>query len=167
MNYLFETSRLRFRDMLVADAEILFELNSDPEVIRYTDDPPFNSLEKTRIFIEERLAAYAKAGYGRWIAELKENKEVIGWCGLKFVEEKKETDVGYRFFRKFWGKGYGTESCGAALEYGFEKLGVKKIFAEARKENAASIRIMEKCGMKFLRESKGCEGETVIYEKFG
>jgi RimJ/RimL family protein N-acetyltransferase len=96
--------------------------------------------------------------------EEKTQGEIIGWCGLKLHRDTNETDLGYRFFRKFWNKGYGYEAGMATLKYGFNKLGLTRIYAEARKENIASWRIMEKCGMKFLRTGNGCYGETVIYE---
>ncbi|HTL80126.1 MAG TPA: GNAT family N-acetyltransferase [Bacteroidia bacterium] len=163
MNYLFETERLRFRDMRADDAEILFELNSDPEVVRYTGDGAFESIEATRKFIGERLKQYTLDGYGRWIAALKDSGEIVGWCGLK-KHANGSTDVGYRFFRRHWGKGFGTESCKASLDRGFSVHHLAIIYAEARVENIPSIRIMQKCGMKFAFNHKGCDGDTVVYE---
>jgi RimJ/RimL family protein N-acetyltransferase len=164
MNYLFETSRLRFRAMTIDDVDAMIELNSDPEVVRYTGDSAFPSREAATDFFRERIQLYKEDGYGRWIVELKETGEIIGWCGLKLHRDTNETDLGYRLFRKFWNNGFGHEASLATIDFAFNRLSLKRISAEARKENIASWRIMEKCGMKFLRNSKGCDGETVIYE---
>jgi [ribosomal protein S5]-alanine N-acetyltransferase len=164
MELILETERLILRKIAVADAETMYELNTDPLVIQFTGDGPFESVEATRQFIAERQQQYAIDGYGRWIAQRKEDGAIIGWCGLKFHPETNETDVGYRFFRKFWNRGYGTEACAATIQYGFKQLGLKRIYAEARMENTGSWRIMEKCGMRFSHKSTGCDGETVIYD---
>ena len=86
-----------------------------------------------------------------------------GLCGLKFIDDLKEVDIGYRFHRKYWGSGYATESAAACLKHGFEKLSLKKIIGRAMKENIASIKVMEKIGMKFEREELLHEGSGVIY----
>lgn len=163
---LFSSAGLSFYEILPADAEIMYALNLDPLVVQYTGDDPFESIGAAREFLSMLQQKSKPEGTGR--LKLVDNKtgECIGWCGLKFHEDTGETDVGYRLFRRHWGKGYGTEACSSAMKFGFGRLGLKRIYAEARKENIASLRIMEKCGMQFLRESKGCDGDTHIYEKF-
>lgn len=79
------------------------------------------------------------------IFELNGDSEVMKYTG--------ETDLGYRFKKSFWGKGYGTEAATMALKDGFDRLQLKSIYAEAYSENLGSIRIMEKIGMKFLKET--------------
>lgn len=164
MNYLIETERLRFRESGPDDAEAMFALNSDPEVVQYTGDGPFESIEAARKFMEEYVNVFRKWKRGRWLLELKSTGEVIGWCGLKFHEDSGLTDVGYRLFKKHWGKGYASESCLAAIEYGFNTLNLEKIVAHARKENAASLRVLEKCGLKITGEDLDCGGEIWCWE---
>jgi len=81
---------------------------------------------------------------------LKSNHEFIGWCGLKYIKEANEIDLGYRFKENYWGKGYGYESAKATIDYGFNNLKLKRIVATVLPENIASWKIMEKCGMKYL-----------------
>jgi RimJ/RimL family protein N-acetyltransferase len=102
MGYILETERCRLREMREEDGPILYRLNSDPEVIRYTGDPPFES-EAAAIEFIRNYEAYKKYGMGRWLAERKEDGEILGWCGLKYLPGENQVDLGYRFFRKYWG----------------------------------------------------------------
>jgi RimJ/RimL family protein N-acetyltransferase len=157
------TERLLLRPFSSEDAKDIFELNGDPEVMKFTGDQPFGSIAEARKFILS-YNHFEKWERGRFGVFLRENNAFIGWCGLKYHEESGETDLGYRFKKQFWGKGYGTEAAAFALKDGFERLHLKKIYAEAYLENKGSIRIMEKIGMKFLKDTllDGAEGK--IYE---
>ncbi len=146
-----KTERLYLRELTPADAKHFHDLNADPLVVRYTGDPPFENVAAARGFLNN-YEQYNKYGYGRWAVLIKENDEWIGWCGLKYVPEYEDTDIGYRFFRKHWGKGYATESAQASLEYGFETLKLKKIVGRSFKENTASICVLEKIGLQFEKE---------------
>ena len=146
MKYLITTPRLRLRQMELSDAPAMFDLNSDPEVIRYTGDVAFDDLEGAVKVIYYVQAQYAANGMGRLTVEIIETGEFIGWCGLKFFPETGEVDLGYRWSRRFWGKGYGTEAAEACLLYGFDVLGITKIKAKAMPENIGSLRILEKTG---------------------
>jgi len=150
MPYLFESERLRFREFNFDDAENLYQLNLDPEVIKYTGDPPFESKETARLFIYN-YKEYKLNGFGRWAVELKADGRFIGWSGLK-INELDKVDLGYRFFKSEWGKGYATEAAKACLEYGFNKLAMMEIIARCAKENLASVKVIEKLGMEFYME---------------
>ena len=76
----------------------------------------------------------------------------MGWCGLKCIPARNEIDLGYRFKKNFWGKGYATEAAFACIKYGFEKLHIRRIAGRSVPENAGSRRVLEKCGMKYLGE---------------
>lgn len=149
--FVIETPRLGMRRLTPHDAQHFFNLNSDPEVIRYTGDAPFEDVAEARWFLEN-YDHYKKFGYGRWAVLLKETGEFIGWCGLKFMPELGETDLGSRFFRCHWNKGFATEAAKACVEYGFEKLGLKRIVGRAMEANAASIRVLQKAGLHFLKK---------------
>ncbi|MEK7255175.1 MAG: GNAT family N-acetyltransferase [Bacteroidota bacterium] len=163
-SFILATPRLLLRELTPADATSFFELNNDPEVIKFTGDPPFSSRESARIFLEN-YDQYACYGYGRWAVILKETGEFLGWCGLKFSPEMGETDIGFRFFRKHWGKGFATEAAAACLDFGFEKLGLEKIVGRAMKENLASVRVLEKIGMQFDGEMIFERHPGVLYSK--
>lgn len=159
-----ETDRLIFREMVIEDAPDLFEMDSDALVHRYLGNQPVQTLAESKKMIEHILAQYKNNGVGRWAVVLKENKECIGWAGLKYVNEMTINgkinfyDIGYRFKRKHWGKGYGYEAAKASLDYGFDILGLKKISAFVEPENIASRKILTKIGLQYV-ESFDFEGE--------
>jgi ribosomal-protein-alanine N-acetyltransferase len=158
-----ETDRLYLREFEISDAPKMYELNLDPDVIRYTGDSSFASLEETEKFMRN-YSAYKDFGYGRWAVIRKVDEEILGWCGLKYLPETKETDVGYRFFKKYWGQGYATESALASLEYGFNTLNLPTIVARAMHENLASIKVLEKIGLKYWKEDTCAEHPAVCYK---
>ena len=103
------TERLFHRAMQPEDAEAFFVLNSNPEVLRHTGEPPLHSVAEAR----ERIEAYEDfdtIGYGRWGSFLAETGAMIGFCGLKYLPEMDEVDIGYRFLPEYWGRGLATEA---------------------------------------------------------
>lgn len=157
---LIKTPRLALRPFSLSDAEDMYALNADPEVVKYTGDDPFESIEAARKFINA-YDAYKKYGYGRWTL-LFEGK-YAGWCGLNFNPENKETDLGFRLLKKYWNLGIGTEAATACVDYGFKDLGVTKIIGRAMEENTGSIRILQKIGMSFEKEFEAHGGRCVQY----
>lgn len=150
MTSVFESQRLLFRLFTEEDAPLVQLLNSDPEVLQYVHELPTDTLEKAMANLCERiLPQYQLYGYGRWAVFTKDDNRFIGWCGLKFRPERNEIDLGYRFVKSAWGKGYATEAAKATLDYGFHTLHIPRIVAVAQTENLASIRVIGKCGFQF------------------
>ncbi len=144
-----ETERLLIRPMKDEDALHLFELNSDPEVVKYTGDAQSTNLaDAQRILIDRVYPQFHKYKMSRFTVLLKDGT-YLGWCGLKYFPENDEVDLGYRFHKRHWGKGYATESSRACLEYGFNELKLKKIIARAMPANIGSIKVMQNLGMTF------------------
>lgn len=142
-----ETKRLRLRLFTMDDLQIMFELNRDPEVVKYADTP-VKDMEEARQRLEQGpLADYKKYGYGRFAVELKETGQVIGFCGIKYLPEIDLPEVGYRYLKEYWGRGIGTEAAEACVEFAREDLKIKKLIALIVPENIGSIRVAEKLGM--------------------
>lgn len=150
-----ETERLILREFLLTDAANFFDLNNDPEVIRYTGDEPFETLGDAEELIRN-YSAYTESGFGRWTVVLKETGEILGWCGLRAYPHEEFVDLGYRFHQKYWGKGYATESAQACLNYGFKDLNLDTIIGRSATDNTGSIKVLEKIGMKFWKNAP-CE----------
>lgn len=148
MYMVLETERLYLREMNPEDAEFFYLLNLDPEVVRYTGDEPVASVADAIRFLE-KYDQYTRYGFGRWAVIRKEDDEFLGWCGLKYSPELDEVDVGFRFFKKYWNRGYATESARACVEWGMDQLEVDEIVGRAMKENTASIRVLEKIGLTY------------------
>lgn len=152
MLIIFETDRLLLRTFTIDDISLIYELNLDPDVIRYTLDPIVNIDHAKQVLEQIILPQYALYNYGRWAVHVKDGFEFIGWCGLKSRPERNEIDLGYRFMQKAWGKGYATEAAYASIKYGFEKLNLTRIVGRAMPDNTNSIRVLEKCGMTYIGE---------------
>jgi len=150
--FIFNSERLLFRRFSLDDASFIHIMNSDPLVLKYVHELPSTPERAIQRLQHSILPHYQEHGYGRWAVILKESNDCIGWCGLKFRPERKETDLGYRFIPAYWGKGYAFEAASACLDYGFNQLQLDRITATAHVENLASLRIIEKCGMQYLRD---------------
>lgn len=151
MKLILETERLLLRELNVGDAESFYALNLNENVIRYTGDSSFESIEEAARFLQN-YKNYETNGYGRWAVIDKSSDAFLGWCGLKYSKDAGETDIGFRFFEHYWNKGYATESAKACLDYGFQKLGLKTIVGRAMADNLASIKVLEKLGLVFEKE---------------
>lgn len=149
MKALIETERLLLRKVNLDDKEDMFRLHSNSDVQKYTGEPLVTSVEEMEQAIRSKIKDDEKYGYGRWVTFLKSDIQFVGWAGLKYLPEFDEIDLGYRFLPEYWGMGIATEASQAILKYGFDKLQLKRIIAIAVKENKASIKVMEKIGMKF------------------
>ena len=164
MNVIIETSRLLLRTFTIDDAPLIYELNLDPDVIRYTYDPIKDVEQANEILETTILPQYALYNHGRWAVHLKSDLRFIGWCGLKAIPQRNEIDLGYRFKKKFWGNGYATEAAFACIKYGFEKLNLHRIIGRAIPDNTTSLRVLEKCGMRYIEEGVVDGYPAVTYE---
>ncbi len=143
-----ETPRLLLREFREDDAEALFRLNSDPEIMRYTGDTPFTDPASARHFLHH-YDDYARNGFGRWAVTRRSDGEFMGFCGLRRDPDSGEVDLAFRLFRKFWASGYATEASSACLQAGFEDFGLAEIVGRAMRENLPSISVLQKLGMKY------------------
>ena len=158
MKIIMETERLLLRGYVEDDAEAFVRLNSDPEVLRYVPDKGAGSVEQARqILLDHPIADYRKYGFGRCACILKSSGENIGFAGLKYLEEFGEVEVGYRLMRAYWGRGLATEAAIASVRYGFTDLGLRRIIGLVMPENSASIRVLEKAGLRYA-ETIACWG---------
>lgn len=140
------TPRLILRPHRPEDTEFMVALNSDPEVVRYVGADSVD-LEQAREIVSRLRREFEDRRLGRFLVIEKATNEKIGWCGLKWIEERRCVDLGYRLRRDRWAKGYATEAALAARDYGFKTLGLEEIWARAAQENTRSIHVLEKLGM--------------------
>jgi RimJ/RimL family protein N-acetyltransferase len=150
MNMILETDRLLLRKFVKGDAEWFFQLNSDPAVLRFVPDKQLLDVDQARqTLIDHPIADYRKYGFGRCACVLKDTGEPIGFAGLKYLDELGEVDVAFRLMSPYWGMGLATEAARASVHFGFTKLGLKKIIGLAMPENIASVRVLEKTGLRY------------------
>ncbi len=148
----FETDRLILRPFEESDAPFLFELNDDEEVMRYSGDIPFKDIEDARKFVLDYInnpqGQIKKYSMGRLAVIRKEDDAFIGWTGLKYHQEGDFVDTGYRFIKRFWGKGYATESTKRVLQHAFEDHKLEVVEAHVHEHNYGSQRVAQRLGMR-------------------
>ena len=144
------TERLILRPFTEADAAAYRPLVSDPEVLRFTGDKPVTNIPETLEILRTRpLRDYAVHGFGRMAVVHQQSNELIGFCGLKRLEEfNNEVDIGYRFLSRYWGLGLASESAAALYAYGKNELKLSRIIGLVIPENTGSVRVLEKLGMQ-------------------
>jgi RimJ/RimL family protein N-acetyltransferase len=161
---LITTPRLYLRETTPQDAEVMFALNSDPEVLRFTGDEPFDSIEEVAAFLAN-YSDFKKNGMGRWAVIRISDEAVLGWCGLKLHPDGM-VDLGFRLFKKYWNQGFATEASLGCLTYGFETLNLTEIVGRVMPLNAASVRVLQNVGMHFshLEMDEDHHEEIAIYK---
>ena len=162
----FETARLRLRQLTADDAAFIFKLVNDPAWLRYIGDRNVRTLDDARNYILKGPAAsYEKHGFGLWLTELKADATPIGICGLIRRDTLPDVDIGFALLPEFCGQGYITEAGRATLDYGRAKLGLKRIVAITAPDNQASIRTLEKLGLRFeqVLQVPGYDSESRLF----
>jgi RimJ/RimL family protein N-acetyltransferase len=105
----------------------------------------------------ERLASGgplpSESEAGRWAAEDLTSGTFIGWLSLRPPDDGStaELDLGYRLHRSTWGYGYATEGARALIHRAFTSLGAHRVFAQTMAVNTRSRRVMEKAGLRHVR----------------
>ena len=154
MNILLETERLILRELEYTDENDLFEMDSNPEVHLFIENNPVKSIDEITKVIEMLKKQYQENGIARWAVIDKLTNECIGWAGLKYFDQPLNNhhnfyELGYRFKKKHWGKGFATESSIAILDYGFSNLNIDQIFAIVDPKNVNSKKVLSKLGFEF------------------
>ncbi|MDQ2805456.1 MAG: GNAT family N-acetyltransferase [Chloroflexota bacterium] len=154
MQIFLETERLVLRRFTPEDVDNLFDLDSDPAVLRFVGGtPPSRAMIQTAD-LPWYLSYYERfAGYGFWAAIQKSSGQFLGWFLFRPPEGSSPTEVelGYRLVQTAWGQGYSTEGSRALIRKGFTELDVQRVVAFALAANHASRRVLEKSGLTLVR----------------
>ena len=155
-----DSARLSFRLMGQEDAQALWEIDQDPEVMHYLNGGKPNSMETIKEVFLPRMKSYTdvKKGHGIWQVIDKNTQEYLGWVLIRpmafFTDEPdfSNLELGWRFFKKAWGKGYATEAAIAVKETVASPKNIQYVSALAVEDNLASISVMKKIGMSFVKQ---------------
>ncbi|NRD75585.1 GNAT family N-acetyltransferase [Shewanella sp. VB17] len=174
--YLTATSRLSFRLLTAEDAELFFELDQDPDVMRYLTGGKLTSRADIADIFIPSMEAYRNEskGWGLWGVFLSNNTEFIGWVLVRpmaFFSDKPEFDnleLGWRFKQSSWGKGFASEATQHIKEQLSEDSAINAFSATALADNLASISVMKNLGMSHIKNyrhhAEAGDVEAVYYQ---
>jgi RimJ/RimL family protein N-acetyltransferase len=147
-----ETNRLALRRLTLEDAEFILDLLNQPSFLQFIGDKGVRTIDDARNYIlTGPIASYERFGFGLYLAELKTTRAAIGMCGLLKRETLDDVDIGFAFLPQYWRQGYAFESASAVMAYGRDVLGLDRVVAITSPDNEASIKVLNKLGLKFER----------------
>ncbi|GHD43423.1 N-acetyltransferase [Thalassobaculum fulvum] len=151
MSAVLTTGRLRLEPCRTRHFADLRLVNGDPSVMRFVGGQP-QTPEETAAWIMRAEARWRIHGYSWWVIRLAESDAVIGASCLQHIENDpaQELEIGWRLLSAHWGMGYATEAAAAIVDYAFGTLNVPRLLANADPANSASIRVMQRLGMRSL-----------------
>ena len=152
MRLILETSRLRLREMSLADLDFVAAMLSHPEVMRFY--PKRYTRDEARAWIERQVQRYADHGHGLWLVTERGSETPVGQVGLMMqeVEGTWEPEIGYLVHRPFWRRGYASEAAREVRKHAFEALGLPKVISLIRPENIPSQGVARSLSMAAERE---------------
>jgi RimJ/RimL family protein N-acetyltransferase len=169
VHVLLKTGRLVLRRCTSDDADHLYALDNDPEVMRYIN----GGTPTPRAVIErEMLPTFVRCDprrpwAGFWAAVERASGEWLGWFSLRPSGADPAVAVlGYRLRRAAWGQGYATEGARALIDKAFAEWGLRRVVATTYEENRASRRVMEKAGMSLARRFRYTPEEIARSDTF-
>ncbi|GAA5646803.1 MULTISPECIES: GNAT family N-acetyltransferase [Vibrio] len=146
-----ETERLVLRPLDMGDAEPLFAIFSDDEVMRYWNSPPWQTIDDSKAFIQASHSAMVSGESLTLGMYLKSNEQLVGKCMLfSYSAHSRRAEIGFGLGKANWGQGYVREAANALIEYGFGQLSLRRIEAEIDPLNTSSANALEKLG--FVQE---------------
>jgi RimJ/RimL family protein N-acetyltransferase len=164
-----DTERLLLRRWKHEDHAPFADMCGDPDVMQYIGDGSTLTAERSSRAIASFEKEWDERGFGLFAVEAKQTGQLIGFTGLSWPDFLPEVlpsvEIGWRFSKPNWGKGYASEAATAALSFGVDELGITDIVSIYQIENRASARIMQKLGMIFDRKTidPTCGREIEVY----
>ena len=160
-----ETDRLLIRTWMPGDATKVEKMFADPEVMRYIGAGGPWLPERTRELIGVMIERYERSGIGVWPVVLKEGSVLVGECGLQPLPNSTDIEIAYLFDKPYWGAGYAYEAASAVLDWGFNQHGLQRIVAVIAPENARSIKLANRLGMRFEKVVRAYKHDLLKYAK--
>ena len=153
-----ESDRLRYRLMNQGDAQLIFELDQDPEVMEFLNDGKPTSWDEITRYFMPRVAKFTDpaTGCGLWEVTDRDGSEYLGWILVRqygantSYREADNIELGWRLKRHCWGKGIATEAAQAIIDVLKHKPQIRVFSAIADEKNLGSIGVMKKLGMQFV-----------------
>jgi [ribosomal protein S5]-alanine N-acetyltransferase len=142
------------RPIQVSDLDVLAAIWVDPEVTRFlpSQGVPI-SRENTEKALQSFVEHWQQRGYGIWaIVENTSSFEMIGYCGLRYLDELDAVEVLYGLARGYWRRGIATQAAKASIFYGFNVANLDRLIGMAIPDNQASRKVMENAGLRYEKQ---------------
>ena len=145
-----ETERLVLRPLSAGELDSLRRISNEPHVRLYLWDDEAISEATLKSLIAQSDRMFCEEKIGLFGVRLRGRKDLLGFCGFVRLEGMEEPELWYELTQKVWGRGIATEAARACLRYALEEAGMERVIAGADVPNTASLRVIEKLGMKYL-----------------
>jgi RimJ/RimL family protein N-acetyltransferase len=156
-----ETNRLHLRPCRSEDLERIHVLWTNDRVLHFLFDERVMSRDEARTFVDASCANFARYGYGLWLVFARGTDQLLGFAGFLRGEEADPWLI-YGVHPEHWGAGYATEAARAVVVYAFDNLALEKIIADVDEPNVASVRVLEKLGLKRVNRAM-VNGRPLLY----
>ena len=153
MTTVMRTARVLLREFNAADLDVVAALMADKD--QMSSYPRPRTREEALAWIERNLALYENYGFGFWLMEVVGGSEFLGYCGIRprWIEGIEEIEMGWHTKKELWGQGLATEAATGCRDLAFTRFDIRRLVATIDADNAASLRVAEKIGMKFEKEA--------------
>ncbi len=145
-----ETERLVLRPLSTDEVDSLHRISNEPNVRLYLWDNELVSEATIKSFIAQSDRMFSKEKLGLLGIRMRGREDLLGFCGFVRLGGMEEPELWYELTQKAWGRGIATEAARACVRYAFEEVGMERVIAGADAPNTASLRVIEKLGMKYI-----------------
>ncbi|MGH3087232.1 MAG: GNAT family N-acetyltransferase [Rubrobacteraceae bacterium] len=159
-----ETARLSLRPLSMRDLHAVHGLWTEADVRKYLWDDAVISVGEARKYIIGSAENFERHGFGLWGIRAKERETLVGFCGLRFLDDSSDIEILYGFSPAHRGEGFATEAARAVIRHGFEEARLRRILGITDLPNVASARVLEKVGMVLLGHALYQGREELHYE---
>lgn len=161
-----ETERLQLCQFSLDDAAFIVQLLNSPGWLQFIGDRKIRNEDDARQYLQNvPMTQYAKHGFGLWLVRLKNDHTPIGMCGLIRRDTLDDVDIGFALLPEYAGKGYAYEAAAATLAFAREQLNFKRLLAITNTDNASSVRLLEKIGLKYEKNLRlpGEDADVLLF----
>ncbi|KEK23103.1 GNAT family N-acetyltransferase [Bacillus gaemokensis] len=159
---LIRTERLFMRKPSIEDIDEFYEIVKNNEVDKWLAVSRGMSREEAEQYVGKLIEHWNQNGFGVWLVFNTTTGEMMGHCGLRYIDGTKDVEIMYLLDLKFWGNGYATEAAQAAIQYAFHTMKINRLIARIRSANDKSKNVLEKSGFKYTQDVNH-EGHQLSY----
>ncbi|WP_024769312.1 GNAT family N-acetyltransferase [Aquimarina macrocephali] len=164
MRKILETERLSLREFNLEDSDFVLKLINSPKWIEFIGDRNIKTNVEAEGYLKNNLIkSYKENGFGLWVVVLKETNVSIRMCGLVNRDTLEDIDIGFAMLPEYLGMGYGYEIANATMNYAKNTLHLDKIVGITNPNNIASIKLLNKIGLRFEKTIELSEKDTVLF----